>query len=160
VEVPIDGKAYIIRLREGQFVADIARQFCIEEQTSLGFNEANPLTTNNIASCVNPIATYLQNAVQKYNQQQQGEAATAAGNGATVNAANTATPTEQMVAVQVTIGENTFEIRFQPRVESVSDVGRKFCVDQSQVLGVTSATLENCVSQVGQYLANALTAAK
>jgi hypothetical protein len=158
VEVPIDGKAYIIRLREGQFVADIARQFCIEEQTSLGFNEANPLTTNNIALCVNPIATYLQNAVQNYNQQQQGEAA---GNGATtVNAANTATPTEQMVAVQVTIGENTFEIRFQPRVESVSDVGRKFCVDQSQVLGVTSATLENCVSQVGQYLANALTAAK
>jgi hypothetical protein len=147
VEVPIDGKMYVIRLREGQFVADIARQFCIEEQASLGYNEANPLTTANIASCVTPISTYLQNAVQQYNQQQQPAAAAAAGAGAQADA---------NVAVQVTIGQNRFEIRFQPQTESVKDVASNFCVQQAEVIGVTRETYDNCVTQVGQYLANAL----
>lgn len=141
---------YEIPLREGQYVADIARQFCIEQRENLGFTEANPLTEANIGLCVNPIATYLQNSIAQYNQQQAAAAAPPQAQQQTAAAA------DGMVTVPVTIENKQFQIRFRPATDAVEQVARTFCTQQAAAIGVTQDTFASCVNQVGQYLANQL----
>jgi sorbitol-specific phosphotransferase system component IIBC len=144
-------------------ISDIARRFCIEQQTSLGYGTAaslGPLTEQNLPSCVTPIATYLQNSINQYNTQQQNNAA-ATQQQQRPQTQNPAAATQQqspgMVAVRLTIDDNTFEISFRPTVDSLDNVSKNFCVQQAEVIGLkTQADLENCVREVMGYLANQL----
>jgi hypothetical protein len=51
--------------------------FCISQQTALGFNDQNPLTESNLPSCVSPIAKYLQTSILQYRQAASATAAAA-----------------------------------------------------------------------------------
>ncbi len=69
----VSGNEYEITLREGQYVADIARNFCISQAVSLGYTPTNPLTEQNIGGCVKPVQhifkIQLQNTTQNFNKQ-------------------------------------------------------------------------------------------
>jgi hypothetical protein len=63
VPITIAEKTFrITYLPESQDIPTVARNFCIEQQAALGYTEANPLTTDNIAACATPVADYLTRA--------------------------------------------------------------------------------------------------
>lgn len=162
VRITVEGNQYEITLREGQYIADIARQFCIEQASTLGYSASNPLTEQNIGGCVTPVATYLQNTLAEYNSQQR-QQATATAPQQTQTQAQQAQPAQQAVApqdklvsIRVRIDPNTYEVRFNPEKEPILQVAQNFCVTQSESLGLTSETLPGCVGPVAEYLRQSL----
>ena len=59
---------------------------------------------------------------------------------------------------QLTVGDNTYEIRFRPESEPVTDVARNFCIQNAATLGytpenpLTDANLGDCVNPIANYL--------
>lgn len=139
VQLEVSGAAYEVNFQpENEPVADVARSFCIRHADTLGYTSENPLTDDNIAGCVNPIATYLQQAVAKGQQ----EKAPAAG----------------LFVTQMTVGANTYEISFRPESEPVTDVARNFCIRHADSLGyspenpLTDANVADCIDPIANYL--------
>ncbi|CAE7851955.1 unnamed protein product, partial [Symbiodinium microadriaticum] len=60
--------------------------------------------------------------------------------------------------VPVTVGDNTYEVRFKPASETLTTVARNFCIQQADSLGftpqnsLTDANLPDCVNPVAEYL--------
>jgi hypothetical protein len=60
--------------------------------------------------------------------------------------------------VQVTVGENTFQINYSPETQDIPSVARSFCIQQQVALGyseanpLTEANIGNCIQPLANYL--------
>lgn len=134
LEVPLtsNGKQYSLRFLSSTPLADVTRDFCISNADSLGIS---PLTEQTLPNCQQPVAKHIQEYVQ---------------------AALAREPAAQeIVSVQLDIGENKYELRFNPTADSILAVSRDFCIRNAASLNIeplTEESLPGCQNPVVDYM--------
>ena len=70
---------------------------------------------------------------------------------------------QELLTVPMTVGDNQYQVRFNPDTDSIASVAKNFCIEQADSLGYTPEsplTDENigyCVGPIQEYLSNAVT---
>lgn len=119
--------------------AQVATQFCIEQGSSLGFNN------DNVNTCIEPIAQYLAGAIQNKGQT------------ASVNQKAAASTEKNPLEVTLTVAGVEYGLSFDPFVVSSRAVAEEFCSSKGAELGVTNANfVSSCVEPVTRVVEEAV----
>lgn len=134
LEVPLtsNGRQYSLRFLSSTPLSAVTRDFCITNADSLGIS---PLTEESLPYCQQPVAKHIQDYVQ---------------------AALAREPAAQeVVSVQLEIGQNKYALRFNPTADSILAVSRDFCIRNAASLNIeplTEESLPGCQNPVVEYM--------
>lgn len=131
----IGGAQYEIRFDPRVTSIDVAaRDFCIQNGGNFG------ITQETLNNCITPVTNHLLGVLRPAQQQQQQQQQQPA----------------DMLTVTLDIGTSKYEVQFSPSQTTPQDAARSFCIRHAAALGVSEATLNNCVEPVVEHLVAAV----
>jgi hypothetical protein len=121
--------------REG--VRSIAKRFCEQRMSDFG------ISTENLASCLEPVTEYLDKVVE-----QRRKIGHERGAGESRGASKVAD-----ISVPLRIGEDEFIITYAPTDGAASEMAVRFCKEKGSTFGISEDNFQtDCVIPIGDYL--------
>ena len=126
VPLTLDGNTFDVK-----FMPELQSATNMANQLCQQHLTASGMGMDKAAACVGPVTSYLQNSINSW-------------------------VAEKTLEVSVPIDGKVFDVTFLPERQSASDMASKLCINNAATLGVTQATLPNCLGAVTEFLQNSV----